>query len=191
MNNTLCISFLALSLTIGCGADTSEPQNPQGSPDAAPGGGSSEPSINGEPASQYYSRFVWENSKTHNYGAAAFTSTNGRDIYLLQFYLNKNQTFIAFYEEGKGDVSGTGYRINSDVASKKRLTGTWRVNGAMLSLGTLADCVGIFFNDQPALQCKLTNAVDSSAATQRTAVVKKFFGPSKPSDSNWADYSEL
>ena len=187
---------LALLLALGasaCGADDDPGTTVDGSlsPDAATlDGGPSEPLINGEPASVYYGRFVFEQTSTHNEGAAAFPRVDGKNIYLVQFYLRADHTYVMFYSDGEGEVRGDGtYSMAVAPADQRRLTGTWRVDGSKLVLGTLLSCDGLSSNGQPALQCRIVTPPGSSGAPQGIALVERYGNPTEPDDQvRWGDF---
>ena len=154
-------------------------------PDADPG----EPLINGEPASVFYGHFVYDEIQTHNEGPAEFPLTDGKNIYVAQFYLLADKSYVMYYDEGDGEVRGDGtYAIAVAPEDKLRLTGTWRVTGSTLELGSLLACDGLSFNGERALQCQIVTPPGVSAATAGLALVLPYGNPTAPDSSRWADY---
>ncbi len=182
MRTTPYIAATAIACLVACGNADSTTDASTTRSDGA------EPIINGEPASKFFGRFVWETSQTHNKGAGAFSRTNSKDTYVLNFYLNMDHSYIAYYGEGEGSVSGTEYTISYDTTTMKKLTGMWSINGTKLTLGSLVSCDGITYNDKAMLRCKLVSSPGTAAATQGSALVGPHFRTSTPSDSQWAEY---
>jgi len=158
--------------------------------DTAPdGGGSNEPLVNGVPASQYYGGFAFQTTKTGVQGAAAFPAApDGRNAYLVSFFMMPGNDLQLFYAEGEGEVDSTGFSINVFDGAKKRRSGTWRVDGAKLVLDSFMSCDGFLFNDKPALRCTLSAAILTADAQGRSGTFQNRFGASSPDDSEFADY---
>jgi hypothetical protein len=152
-------------------------------------GGGGEPLVNGEPASQYYGRFAFQTIKTGVEGAAAFpAAADGRNAYLVAFFLLPNNQLELFYAEGEGEVSSTGWSLNIFGNAKKRRSGTWRVDGAKLVLDSFMSCDGLLFNDKPALRCTLSAPILTADAQGRSGTFQRRLGESSPDDSEFADY---
>jgi hypothetical protein len=183
----LLICATSILLAAGCSDDG----DPQTGPDAAPGSpdaNANEPLINGEPASVFYARFQYESTNTHNQGVAAFPLTDGKNIYVLEFYLQRNGHYIMFYSDGDGEVRANGYSAAIAPEDQLRLEGSWTVAGAKLQLGTLLSCDGLSVDGAPALRCKIVTPPGSSGAPQGTATVKPWGNPTTPTDSRWNDF---
>lgn len=148
-----------------------------------------EPLVNGEPASQYYNRFTHQTTSTGVDGAAAFTMTQGRNAFLVTFFLLPNKELQLFYAEGEGEVTATGWALNIDTTTKKKRTGTWKVEGAQLVLDSVMRCDGMLFNDQPALRCTLTSPILTAAAKDRAGMFRKRISASSPTDSEFAGFT--
>jgi len=72
--------------------------------------------------------------------------------------------------------------------TKKRRSGTWRVEGAKLVLDSFMSCDGFLFNDKPALRCTLGAPILTADAQGRSGTFQKRLGDSSPDDSEFADY---
>ena len=179
---TRLIPCLFLSLA-ACGPSTS-PLLPDGG--TSPGGAEAE--VNGKPASEYYAQLSHEETRTFVGGAGAFApQPDGRNMFLLQVFLRKDKSFVAFYKEGTGEVTATGYSGSFEQRGR-RLAGTWSTSGARLVLGDLAQCDGVTLNNRPALHCTLSRSVVTAAANGRSAMLKPGISASTPDDSAWASY---
>lgn len=176
--------WLALVLVAACGGMDGGGGGGGGTPDGSTG----EALVNGVPASQYYGQFAHATTMTHVKGAVAFTLTGGNNAFLAQFFLMPGGSLHFFYEEGEGTVSSTGYSLNTDPATKKKRTGTWRIEGAKLVLDSYMSCDGLTFNNQPALRCTLDTAIVTAAAEGRSGTFQKAFGPTSPDDSEYTAY---
>jgi hypothetical protein len=144
--------------------------------------------INGLPASQFYGQFAWQTTMTAVEGAAAFPLTDGRNAFLVSFFLMPNGAFELFYAEGNGEVSSTGWNISTVSNSKRRREGTWKVEGAKLVLGSFMTCDGFSLDDKPALHCTLSSSIVTPAAQGRTGTFQKRFSASSPDDTEFAEY---
>lgn len=188
-----------LALAAACGADDA----PELSVDAGPGAdavgpdaspsidaGPDEPLVEGEPASAYYGRFVYERTGTHNDGAAEFPRVDGKDVYHVEFYLRANHDYVMFYSDGEGEVRADGtYSIATAPADQRRLTGTWRVVGAKLELGSLLACDGLALDGRPGLLCRIVTPPGSVGAPQGLAAVRPYGLPTDPDDPvRWGDF---
>ncbi|MBA3397161.1 MAG: hypothetical protein H0T89_31320 [Deltaproteobacteria bacterium] len=172
-----------LVLALGCGGGGG---NDDGDPgvDAAV----NEPIINGKPASEFYGQFAHTVTGAGMGGAAAFPSQgDGRNAYHVTFFLMPNNKLELFYAEGEGEVTTTGHSLAIYNDSKKRRSGTWRVDGAELVLDTHMRCTSFTFNDRDVLRCTLTNPIITAAAQGRAGTFKPGFAAS-PDDSEFADY---
>lgn len=198
-NSVLSLSLLLALAVAACGSDDAADAPVDGAPgpdalaiDAAPAidAGPSEPLIEGEPASVYYQRFVFERTGTHNDGVAAFPLTGGKNIYHLEFYLRANHEYLMFYSDGEGEVRGDGtYSIAVADADKRRLTGSWQVAGAKLLLGTLLACDGLLLDGRPGMTCRVVTPPGSAGAPQGLAPVRPYGLPTNPDDSTrWGDF---
>lgn len=186
----VCATFTCLAAGCSDGGDPpTGPDAASGSPDANPDASANEPLINGEPASVFYARFQYETTNTHNQGVAAFPLTDGKNIYVLEFYLQQNGHYIMFYSEGDGEVRADGYSAAIAPEDYHRLEGSWTVAGAKLQLGTLLSCDGLSVDGAPALRCKVVTPPGTSGATQGTATVKPWGNPTTPTDSRWDDFN--
>jgi len=160
-----------------------------GGDDTTPDGGGDEPLVNGVPASQYYGGFAFQMTNTGVEGAAAFpAAADGRNAFLVSFFMMPNNALELFYAEGEGEVSPTGFSINVFGNAKKRRSGTWHVEGAKLALDSFMSCDGLLFNDKPALRCTLSQAIITGDAQGRSGTFQKRLGESSPDDSEFADY---
>lgn len=177
--------WLVLLLVAACGGTDGDDGRGGGDP---PDGSTGEALVNGVPASQYYGQFAHATTMTHVEGAVAFTMTGGKNAFLAQFFLMPGGALQLFYEEGSGTVSSTGWSLNTDPATKKKRTGTWRIEGATLVLDSYMSCDGLTFNNQPALHCTLDAAIVTAAAQGRSGTFKKAFGPTSPDDSEFTAY---
>ena len=148
-----------------------------------------EPLVNGVPASQYYAQFAHQTTNTGVDGAAAFPETaDGRNAFLVTFFMMPNGALQLFYAEGEGDVTATGWSLNIYTNTKKKRSGTWRVEGAQLVLDSFMRCDGLTFNDKPALRCTLTAPILTAAAQSRSGTFQKRISASNPDSSEFAEY---
>lgn len=195
MTNLILRSALLCAFTAAaCGSD----DVPSAAPDAAAGpdasnpavdAGPSEPLINGEPASAFYDRFVFQRTATHNEGAAEFPLVAGKNIYVVQFYLMANHDYLMFYSDGDGEVRGDGtFSIAVAPADMRRLSGTWRVDGSKLVLGALLSCDGLSLDGRPALRCRILTPPGSPGAPEGVASVWPYGLPTNPGDARWSDF---
>lgn len=181
--------WLVPLLVAACGGAGTEDDGGGGGGGGTPDASSGEALVNGVPASQYYGQFAHATTMTHVEGAVAFTMTGGKNAFLAQFFLMPGGALQLFYEEGSGTVSSTGWSLNTDPATKKKLTGTWRIEGATLVLDSYMSCDGVTFNSKPALHCTLDAAIVTSAAVGRSGTFKTDpFGPTSPDDTEFASY---
>ncbi len=160
-----------------------------GDDEPGPDGGGNEPIVNGLPASQYYAQFAYQTTNTGVDGAAAFPATSdGRNAFLVTFFMMPNNQLQLFYAEGEGDVSSTGWSLNIYADAKKKRSGTWKVEGAQLVLDSFMRCDGITFNDKPALRCTLSAPILSAGAANRSGMFQKRISASSPDNSEFAEY---
>ena len=176
------LSILICALAACGGGGDSSDDTP--GPDAS----MNEPLVNGVPASQYYGQFAHATTKSGVDGAAAFPDTNGKNAFLVTFFMMPNQQLELFYAEGEGDVTATGWSLNIDTTTQRRRSGTWKVEGAQLVLDSFMRCDGFEFNSQPALRCTLTSPILTAAAQNRSGTFKKRLSESSPDDSEFAGY---
>ncbi|HEU0032764.1 MAG TPA: hypothetical protein VFQ53_19165 [Kofleriaceae bacterium] len=152
-------------------------------------GSGGEPLVNGEPASQYFARFAYATTHTGVEGAAAFpTTADGRNAFLVTFFLLPQGQLQLFYAEGDGEVTSTGYSVNVFGDSKRKRSGQWRVDGAQLVLDSFLRCDGLLFNNSPALRCSLETAIGAPAATGHAGTFRTRISESSPDDSEFGDY---
>jgi hypothetical protein len=183
--HTLLVALMSFTFTTGCATDDDDtgggdPTNP------TPG---EEALVNGEPASTFYGRFTHATSRKGVEGAAAFTAqADGRNAFLITFFLMPDNRFEVFYAEGPGEVSSTGHSINLIGDSRKRRSGTWRIDGSKLRLGDLVSCDGMALDDRPVLRCTLDGVILTTAAQGRSGTFAFGFGEATPDDTEFADY---
>jgi hypothetical protein len=148
-----------------------------------------EPIVNGRPASEFYAQFAHALTMAEVSGAAAFPAqADGRNAFLVAFFLMPQQRLELFYAEGEGDVTPTGHSLAVFGNAKKRRSGTWRVDGASLVLDSYMRCDGFSFNGRDALRCTLSSPIITAAAQGRAGTFQNATGASTPDDSEWADY---
>ena len=177
--------FLSFFLVAACSA--SDAMDGPGDGPTGADASISETEINGRPASEFYGQFVWQTSGGNLGGAVAFPESDGRDAFVLDFFLMEDRSFVLFYGEGFGEVTSTGHSLNLYSDSYSRREGTWSIDGAELVLGSWARCGGLEFNGMDVLQCRLTQAIVSSAAVGPSGIMRPQ-SESSPFDSEWADY---
>jgi hypothetical protein len=178
------LSMLCVCLLAACGGGG-------GGGDDMPGADAAmnEPIVNGLPASQYYAQFAYQMTSTGVEGAAAFPATSdGRNAFLVTFFLMPNNSLQLFYAEGEGDVTATGWSLNVHTDQQKKRSGMWKVEGAQLVLDSYMRCDGMLFNDKPALRCTLTAPIITAAAQSRSGTFKKRISASSPDSSEFAQY---
>ena len=152
-------------------------------------GGSNEALVNGVPASQYYGQFAYQMTNTGVDGAAAFPlNASGNNAFLVTFFMMPNGGLQLFYAEGEGDVTATGWSLNIAGNTKKKRSGTWRIDGAQLVLDSFMRCDGMLFNDKPALRCTLTSAILTAGAQGKGGMFQKRISASSPDGSEFAEY---
>ncbi|MDX2086504.1 MAG: hypothetical protein SFX73_01585 [Kofleriaceae bacterium] len=178
---------LALMLLTACNGGGQSGDDDPG-PGPGPDARVQEPLINGMPASQFYGQFAHATTMTAVSGAAAFPQTGDRNAFLTHFFLMPNGEHELFYAEGDGDVGLDGWSLSVDTTTMKRKSGTWKVEGSKLVLGTWMSCDGMELNGAPALRCTLTSAIVTAAAQGRSGIWEKAFGMKSPDDSEWTDY---
>ena len=191
------LSALLCALAVACGGDATGDDATDDStddatddttddgPDADPG----EPLINGEPASVFYGPFVYDELETYSEGVSEFPLTDGKNIYIVQFYLLADETYIMYYADGEGELRFDGYSMAVAPEDKLRLTGAWQVTGSTLELGSLLACDGLSFNGERALQCQIVTPPGSPAATEGTALALPYGNLVAPDDSRWDEYN--
>ena len=176
---------LLLCLLAACGGGGSDDDGMMMMPDAA----MNEPLVNGKPASQFYAQFAHATTKTEVSGAASFAAqADGRNAFLVHFFLMPNNKLELFYAEGTGDVTPTGHSLSIFNNSKKKRQGTWKVEGAQLALDSFMRCDGFEFNGRDALRCTLSTSIITPAAQGRSGTFKNGISASSPDDSEFADY---
>ncbi|MDQ3364955.1 MAG: hypothetical protein M3680_05960 [Myxococcota bacterium] len=175
-----------LVLALGCGGGGSTGDGDDGVDiDAS----TQEAIVNGKPASQFYGQFTHAMTNRGIDGAAAFaTQPDGRNAFLVTFFLMPNNKLELFYAEGDGQVTSTGHSLAIYGTAKKRRMGTWRIEGTELELDSFMRCGGFTFNGKDALRCTLETAIMTPAAVGRTGTFDPGFGTSSPDDSEFADY---
>lgn len=181
MKRPILISLFLL----GCGGGGNEGDGMM-QPDAST---MNEPLINGKPASEFYGQFAHATTKAEVSGAAAFPAqADGRNAYHVAFFLLPNGKLELFYAEAEGEVTATGHSLAIFNNSKKRRTGTWRIDGAQLALDSFMRCDGFAFNGRDALRCTLSSTIITAAAQGRAGTFQKGLGEASPDDSEFADY---
>lgn len=154
-----------------------------------PDGSMTEPLINGKPASQFYAQFAHATTKNEVSGAASFPAqADGRNAYLATFFLMPDGKLVWLYAEGEGEVTATGHSLAIYTSSKKKRTGTWRIDGAQLALDAFMRCDGFALNGKDALRCTLSSSIITAAAQGRAGTFQNGIGPASPDDSEFADY---
>jgi len=145
--------------------------------------------VNGKPASEYYGQFTWDKTNSALQGAAAFPAQpDGRDVFLVTFFLMPDHTFELFYLEGTGEASPTNWVVTEAATdAKKRRSGTWAIEGAELVLGSYLRCGGATLTGHDALSCTLTTPITTTAAQDQTATCWLWFHGA-PDDQLFADY---
>jgi hypothetical protein len=170
---------------LGCGGGGSDDDGMMMQPD----GSMNEPLVNGKPASEFYGQFAHAVSKNEMSGAAAFPAqADGRNAYLVTFFLMPSNKLELFYAEGQGEVTATGHSLAILNNTKKRRTGTWRIDGAQLVLDSYMRCDGFTLNGKDALRCTLSSTIVTAAAQGRAGTFQKGIGDASPDDSEFADY---
>ena len=148
-----------------------------------------EPLINGKPASQFYAQFAHATTKNEVSGAASFPAqADGRNAYLATFFLMPDKKLVLLYAEGEGEVTSTGHSLAIFNNTKKKRTGTWRVDGLQLVLDSYMRCDGFTLNGKDALRCTLSSSIITAAAQGRSGTFQNGIGPATPDDSEFADY---
>jgi len=190
----ICIAALA-----ACGTDdgSSSGDDTNVTPDAGQGSGSgsgsgsnTEAEVNGKPASAFYAQFTHDVTHTNVVGAVAFAEqSDGRNIFLVHFFLMPNHELALFYGEGEGDVDATGYSVAVYGSARRARPGTWSIEGTKLVLGNTMSCDGITFNGADAMECTLDTTVITPAAQGRSGMFRKDLGASTPNDSDFAGYT--
>lgn len=176
---------LLFVLLAACGGGGDSDDAMMGTPDAS----MNEPLVNGKPASQFYAQFAHATTMAENTGAAAFPAqADGRNAYVVQFFLMPSNKLELFYAEGMGEVTQTGHSLAVFNNSKKKREGTWKVEGAQLVLDSFMRCDGFTLNDRDALRCTLSTTIVTAAAQGRSGTFQKGIGMSSPDDSEFADY---
>lgn len=154
-----------------------------------PDGGTTTVLVEGVPADQFYAQFSYAKTQTGLEGAAAFPeNAAGNNAYLAKVFLMPSGVLDLFYSEGEGEVDSTGWSLNVQTSTKKKRTGTWRVEGAHLVLDAFMSCDGLTFNGKPKLRCTLNQTIVSPGAQGKAGMVDKMLGTSTPDDSEFADY---
>ena len=188
------IGLICCAALAACGSDDgSSGDDMDVRADAGSGSGSgsgSEVEINGKPASVFYAQFTHEVTHTNVAGAAAFAEQgDGRNAFLVHFFLMPNHELALFYAEGEGEVDATGYSVNVFSTAKRSRSGTWRIDGAHLVLGDTMTCDGFTFNNADALRCTLMDTVITASASGRSGTFRTDLGESSPDDSEFASYT--
>ena len=188
MRSTCRFVLAGVVVALGCGGGGGG-----GGGDGVDGGATDasgqEAIVNGRPASVFYGQFAHATTHTGVAGAAAFASQpDGRNAFLVTFFLMPNNQLALFYAEGEGEVTSSGHSINVLANARKKRTGTWHVEGAQLALDEFMRCDGFTFNEHDALRCTLAAPILTADAVGRSGTFGKAFGDSSPDDSEFADY---
>lgn len=179
------LSMLCVCVLAACGGGGSSGDDDDVQADAS----MNEPLVNGVPASQYYGQFAYQMTNTGVQGAAAFpAAADGRNAFLVTFFMMPNHSLELFYAEGEGDVTATGWSLNTFANTQKQRSGTWQVDGAQLVLDSYMRCDGMLFNDKPALRCSLAAPIVTAAAQGRSGMFQKRISASSPDSSEFAEY---
>ncbi len=179
---------------VGCGGPAAS--GPNSPPGPTPDGGQviihppdEASTINGKPVSAFYGQFELETTKTYFQGAAAFSDQpNGDNAFLASVFLVHDGSYVFFYQEGSGDVNGSGHSLNLRRDHAFKVTGNWRIEGVALVLGDVARCNGMSIDGKDALLCTLNRAIGYSAAVGKSFRGQRAFSSSQPSDTQWANF---
>ncbi|WXH32404.1 hypothetical protein WA016_06388 [Myxococcus stipitatus] len=171
---------------MACGGD-SEPSKPNGE-----GNGGEEPStettVNGRPASEYYAQFAYEKYAGAPGGAVEFPAQqDGINLFAATVYLKQDKSFILYYAEGAGTVRSNGYTAEIPPSRMFKRTGAWSVSGGSLRLGDVMTCQGLKVDGSDALRCTLDRTIGYAAAVGKSATFTRSTNTS-PNDRQWADY---
>lgn len=181
MTRMFALTFL---FALGCGGGATDDDSP-GTVD----GGPSDVLVNGKPASEFYAQFTHAVTRAEVGGAAAFPAqADGRNAFVVQFFLLPAGELALFYAEGEGEVTQTGHSLAIFGDAKKRRAGTWRIDGAQLVLDAYMRCDGFALDGRDALRCTLTSPIITAAAQGRAGTFRNGIGESSPDDSEFADY---
>jgi hypothetical protein len=152
--------------------------------------GGSNATVNGQPASEYYQQFTWEEIETYVVGAGSMsTQSDGRNLVLVHLYLMEDGSFTLFYEEGEGESDLTGWSISTYTETQRREEGSYALQDGQLRVGDLLSCTGMSFNGEEVLSCQLEQEIGSGDAVDSSFTLSPdVFGASHPDDSEWGDY---
>jgi len=85
-----------------------------------------------------YAENVYETSMGGIYGYAPIVDDY---VMKLSLYIQKNGTYVVYYREGQGTISGGGSGFTGAFASTgTKLTGNWTVSGSTLTVGDVLVC---------------------------------------------------